>query len=230
MGTAMKLFCLPNAGGCAASYEIWKRYEGQNQVIPIEYAGHGKRNGELFYNTFMDGVVDIFNHIKSECDFQNYAILGHSIGAIYAYEVYYYILQKGKNPPEKLFFGGSIPPFKVAYQKIVEFTDEKLIKDLVKSGGIPKQLTQNEQMTKLILQNIRNDYRISNTYHYEQNRSKLACKVYLLYGKQEIGNILVSRQWNQLTQNKPNIKVVPGNHFFIHKEEAIRYVMEKLGK
>lgn len=230
MGVAMKLFCLPNAGGCAANYEMWKRYEGQNQVIPIEYAGRGKRGSELCYDTFMDGVADIFNQIESEYNFQNYAILGHSIGAIYAYEVYYYILKKEKELPKKLFLGGSIPPFKVAYQKKSEFSDEKLIKDLVKNGGIPKEMAQNEQMAKLIAQNVRNDYRISNTYHYEEHRDKLACEVYLLYGKQEIRNILVNRQWNQLTQNKPIMKTISGNHYFVHKEETIRYVMEMLNK
>lgn len=224
----MILFCLSNAGGCASSYEPWKRYTEQFTVYPIEYAGHGKKCREEYYKTISEGVIDMYHKIEAECGFKDYSIFGHSMGAIFAYELYYYIKSKGKELPLNIFFAGAVPPNKVRYQKECRFSDEKIIRKLVKSGGIQKAIAKNESMSAIISQNIKNDYRIINTFHFRQRDEKIKSNVILLYGKKELGNLITAIQWNRFVYKRPVIKLITGNHYFVYNEETVRFVSDVL--
>ncbi|WP_268906141.1 thioesterase II family protein [Clostridium hydrogenum] len=101
----MILFCLPYAGGSEAIYYKWKDYLSPSiQLIPIELKGRGKRYNETFYETLDEAINDIFKWIKERIMNDDYAIYGHSMGSILAYELYYKVISEKLRKPKHIFF------------------------------------------------------------------------------------------------------------------------------
>lgn len=66
--------------------------------------GRGKRFNEPFYNSLEEAVDDIFNNIQGKIGEEDYAIYGHSMGSLLAYELYYKIIGMGLKKPKHIFF------------------------------------------------------------------------------------------------------------------------------
>ena len=107
----MKLFYIPHAGGSAKLIEKWTNgLEEFIELVPIELAGRGLRFGEPPYTSFKETIEDIFNCFKEKSGDDDYIIVGHSMGATLAYELYYKIVDSNRKEPLHIFFSGSKPP------------------------------------------------------------------------------------------------------------------------
>ncbi|GMQ55835.1 hypothetical protein AN1V17_02270 [Vallitalea sediminicola] len=154
----MILFCLPYAGGTEFIYYKWKKYLNSSiKLEPIEIKGRGKRFYEDFYQNIDEVVEDIFKNIKDKIVNEEYAIYGHSMGSILAYELYYKISNENIKRPKHIFFSGckspSIPRKK---KQIYLLTDDEFIEELVNLSGTPKELADNEELLQLFLPTINN--------------------------------------------------------------------------
>src|ERR1700738_4611092 len=107
----MILFCLPYAGGSEVIYYKWKKYLHPSiQLIPIQLKGRGKRFSEIFYENIEEAVDDIFENVKDKIVDDDYAIYGHSMGSLLAYELYYKISKLNLKKPKHIFFSGYKAP------------------------------------------------------------------------------------------------------------------------
>src|SRR5689334_10414639 len=104
----MKLFCLPYAGGSALVYKDWKQFfPASIELVPIEYSGHGKRSNQPLYKDVNAAIDDIYGIIsKSIIDGLPYAIYGHSMGAMLAYEVAQRLRDNKMPLPVHIIFSG----------------------------------------------------------------------------------------------------------------------------
>ena len=111
MTKKIKLFCLPFAGGSATIYNNWSSILSDNIVLcPIELAGRGKRITEKCYENLEEAVNDIYNRIVNDIIDYDYAIFGHSMGALLTYELTQKIMSMGLPAPLHVFFSGRYPP------------------------------------------------------------------------------------------------------------------------
>jgi 4'-phosphopantetheinyl transferase len=102
----MVLFCLPYAGGSESIYYKWKRYlKHFIELEPIELKGRGKKRfNETFYESLEEAVDDIFENIKDKIAEDDFAIYGHIMGSLLAYELYYKIGKLNVRKPKHIFF------------------------------------------------------------------------------------------------------------------------------
>ncbi|MBS4536684.1 thioesterase [Clostridium sp. D2Q-14] len=215
----MILFCLPYAGGSEAIYYKWKKYlDSSIELYPIELKGRGKRFDKGFYENLEEAVDDIFNNIKDKIDNTDYAIYGHSMGSLLAYELYYKIKKMGYLKPKHIFFSGYKAPSIIrTKENIYDLPDYDFIKKVMELGGTPEEVFNNKELLEVFLPVIRNDFKILENYNYKEREDKIECDVSILYGNQEAINLEDVLLWKNHVSSGFKIYNLEGNHFFINK-------------
>ncbi len=234
MNQKIKLYCLPHAGGSATLYIRWKKQLASSiELCPLELAGRGKRFMEPFYNSFDDAVNDVYHLIKPGLDKHAYAIWGHSMGCLMAFELMRRIKQEGLNGPVHAFFSGRNPPhIKKDEKSLHTLPDEEFKKEVYKLGGIADEILENKELSDLFIPILKADYRILEGYTHEGENTEFDCDISVLNGKEDMD---VSpeeiRQWQMYTKKTCSFYEFGGGHFYIndYDDEVIDIINSKLG-
>lgn len=231
----MILFCLPYAGGSELIYYKWKNYlDSSIKLYPLELKGRGKRLYEDFYKNIEEAVDDIFNNIKDIIIDNDYAIYGHSLGSLLAYELYYKIYKMGLRQPKHIFFSGSVAPNVINKNnnKIYNLSKDDFIKKMKDLGGTPDRLLNNNKLLNIFLPIFRNDFKILETYEYKQRKCKIKCGITILNGKQDSFNMGEKLNWEDLACGNFEIYNLEGDHFFINSnfENIIKIINNTIAK
>ncbi|WP_432401622.1 thioesterase II family protein [Wukongibacter sp. M2B1] len=213
----IKLFCIPYAGGSATAYREWKKHIHPSiELCPIELAGRDSRFGGSFYEDVTEAVDDIYNIISKDLD-GPYAIFGHSMGSVLAYELAHKIKSFNHTAPIHLFFSGRRPPHIERDNKDIHLlSDKEFMDEIMELGGTPKELLENKELLELFMPMLRADFKIVETYEYVEKNEVLDCNITVLWGKKEegttIGEIV---QWRRHTDKSCKIHMFNGGHFFV---------------
>ena len=214
----IKLFCIPYAGGCGSLYYKWKNnLDMYIQLEPIELKARGKRFNERFYETLEEAVEDIFEDIKSKILHDEYAIYGHSMGSLLAYELYYKINKENIRLPKHIFFSGyKAPSIPRREKQIYLLPDEEFIKEVIDLGGTPQELVDNEELLQLFTPILRNDFKMLEKYIYKEKKDKIKCDVSIFNGKEDDITLEEILAWKYHTDKGFKVYNFEGNHFFIN--------------
>lgn len=214
----MILFCLPYAGGSEAIYYKWRNYLLKSiQLVPIELKGRGKRFCENFYENLQEAVDDIFENIRDKIACNDYAIYGHSMGSLLAYELYYKIDQMCMKKPKHIFFSGyKAPSILIEREKIYTLPDYDFMRKVVNMGGTPEELINNQELFEIFLPIIRNDFKILENYIYNKRENKIDCDVSILNGNKDSISLEEILEWKNHVCKRFKIYNFEGNHFFIN--------------
>jgi medium-chain acyl-[acyl-carrier-protein] hydrolase len=224
------LFCIPHAGSSATIYTKWKQQMNASiQVIPVELSGRGQRFDEPLYQTIEDMVEDIYWSIHDQLNERPYAIFGHSMGSLIAFELGRKIQNMNQSPPLVYFFSGKTPPQTKNHDpKISKLNNEAFIKEILELGGTPSGLFENKTMTDIFLPIIRSDYTAVDHYEFGENIEKLNSDFVVLYGEQDESMKGEVGDWKELTHACCDFIPFSGGHFFIHESErSVLNVIER---
>ncbi|WBW96392.1 thioesterase II family protein [Oceanirhabdus sp. W0125-5] len=214
----MILFCLPYAGGSEAIYYNWKGFLSNSiELHPIELKGRGRRYNQEFYTDIDEAVNDIYNLIKEKIEENEYAIYGHSMGSLLAYELYYKIASMGKRMPKHIFFSGYSAPGSIKEREITyTLPDYEFMNKIIELGGTQKEILENKELLELFIPILRNDIKILEKYKYKDREEKINCDISILNGSKDSIKINEITEWRNHTSKKCNIYTFTGNHFFIN--------------
>ncbi|MEO8033728.1 MAG: alpha/beta fold hydrolase, partial [Acidobacteriota bacterium] len=82
----MRVFCLPYAGGGASAYRTWAAgLPSDIQLCAVQLPGRENRLGEPLYRSATDLVPALVSALRPFLD-RPYAIFGHSMGGLLAFE------------------------------------------------------------------------------------------------------------------------------------------------
>lgn len=213
-----KLFCIPYAGGSARSYMIWKKYLNDNIMLcPVELAGRGERIDEHCYFEMDVLVEDIVSTIISLLDPGiNYAILGHSMGALLAFEVYYKLTEKREQPCHMFFSGHQAPHNSVDKTKYHLLPDKEFLKIIYRYGGNTNLMMQNEEVRSIFLPILRSDFKMLEKYDYKEKKEKITCNCTVINGT--LDNSIMDyniKEWTIHFGKGYSFVEIEGGHFFI---------------
>lgn len=214
----MKLFCLPYAGGSETIYYRWRTNIDESiQIVPIELKGRGKRYNEKEYDSILEAIDDIYNSIEEEIENDEYAIYGHSMGSLLAYELYYKICEMKKRKPKHIFFSGyGAPNTVVKGEEIHGLPDNEFMEKIMEMGGSPRELMENKELFQLFLPILKNDMRILEKYLFKPKEAKMECDISILTGNEEKLKPNQIIEWRKHTEGKCKMYTLSGNHFFIN--------------
>ncbi|MCG7407064.1 thioesterase domain-containing protein [Paenibacillus sp. ACRRX] len=228
----MKLFCLPFAGGSKRAYSHWNTFTSHAMEIEaIEIRGRGERFGQGFYQDISEAVDDIYSMIKDKINEGKYALYGHSMGTLLAYELYYKILDEGQQKPQHIFFSGRQSPI-VQNNMYVSFnmSDDEFIAKIIALGGIHEELTQSKELMEFYLPILKNDIRIMETYKFQERTERLKCKISVLSGLEDKIDSIQKITWDDLCEQKSKSYYFTGSHFFIndHVDKIVKMIEDEL--
>src|SRR6186713_968087 len=106
----MRLLCLPYSGGSAMFYARWRRLlPSWIDVRPVEWPGRGARMDEPLATDPRVLVAQLAGELAAQLD-GSYALFGHSLGAMIAFELAHGLLDRGAPAPTILFASGAEAP------------------------------------------------------------------------------------------------------------------------
>lgn len=216
----IKLFCLPYAGGSAMVYKSWKKhFDERIDLRPIELAGRGTRFNEPLYSCAEEAVNDLYNKISGELDKHPFAVYGHSMGTILAYELVRKIAVQTQKEPVHVFFSGRYPPFiEVEDKNVHTLPDKEFIAELKDLGGMSSEVIENKEILELFLPILRSDYKLVETYRHSGSIAKFNCDITVLNGNSdEYVEGKDMHRWKECTIKNCRFCEFDDGHFFINK-------------
>lgn len=226
----IKLICISYAGGSAQEYKIWGSIICENiEIIPVVLPGHGKRLKEKLLKSIDSMVVEAYGQIKSYLN-EEYAILGHSMGAIIAHELTNKITEKGLPSPKCLFLSGrQAPHLPTKIKKIYNSPEEKLKDRVLEYGGTPAEIFVNPELKDIFIPIFSADFDAVDKYEEEfkeQSKPVLETDFVVFTGSDDKLTTEQLAGWQQYTKNEISIQCFPGGHFFINDKDNVVQIIK----
>lgn len=218
---AVRLFCLPYAGGAASIYEPWRgALGGDIEVCPVELPGRQTRLRERAVSR-LDVLIDaLASAITDELDVP-YALFGHSMGSLLAFELARELRRRGAGEPCVLFVAGGPAP-RLPYERtpVYDASDAKVIARLQDLGGLPDEIREEPELLRHFLPTIRADFAVFETYEYRHGRA-LDCPVVAFTGSDDHEvSLMRIAPWAQECTGRFDYHVLPGGHFFLRTAQT----------
>lgn len=216
-GQSLRLFCFPYAGGNTSGFRSWQRlFPADIDLCLVHLPGRGKRIGERMF-TRLNSLVQTLADLIMRGSLPEYALFGHSMGALISFELARELRRRCFVAPRRLFLSGRSAP-SAAGRKVPIFNlpEEAFIAEVRKFNGTPKELLEHPEAMKLFLPVLRADLEMLDTYeNYLEER--LSCPITVYGGLQDTDAPVESlRPWQEHTSARCNLRIFPGDHFFIH--------------
>lgn len=222
MQARTKLFILPHAGGNDLSYaSMEKSLSPVFDCFTVCYPGRGRRYNDKFAKNIGELVEDCLSFFLSKQDGEDFFIMGHSFGALVAFECMWAMQSNNMALPVMSFLSGKSAPSHVS-DSISKHTmdDEQLIAYLKKLGGFPNDLADNQSFISFYLPIIRHDLALIENYEYKQ-RSQLNVPLVLINGTEDLEIKSSSIQaWQQETTEQCHFENMAGGHFFNFENQS----------
>jgi external thioesterase TEII len=234
MRKKINLLCLTFAGGSKYSYRVfYDKAPPFLNIVTLEYPGRGSRIKEQLISEIHTLVDDLYRQIKDIVDTERYAIYGHSLGGLIAYLVTLKLLENNHTRPEHVFITGTEGPASSSRleKKRYLLPKNEFIEEIKDLGGMPDEILQSEELLDYLEPILRNDFKISETYIYD-NHLPLNIPMTIITGTEED----MKNEDILLWQNESTLPVefmqMEGGHFFIlqHTDRILEIISRKLQK
>jgi medium-chain acyl-[acyl-carrier-protein] hydrolase len=213
---AVRLFCLPYAGGGASSYRLWVAgLPPSIEVCPIQLPGREERLRETPFTNLIDLSHAVSRELTPYLD-KPFAFFGHSLGALLAFEVARSLRHGGRPAPLGMYLAAYPAPHRPsARTPIHQLPDPAFIEELRRLQGTPEAVLGNRELIEFLLPILRADFEVCDTYVCAPE-PPLACPLYLFGGTEdaEVGAAQLE-QWRELTAGAFRLQMLPGTHFFV---------------
>lgn len=221
MVARLSLFCLPYSGASAMVYARWRRSLPEwIDVVPLELPGRGRRFNEPLSTDLHALASQLAAELEERLD-QPYALFGHSLGGLLAFELAHALRQRGLPAPQALFASAAPAPSRreTHLELAVEQSDTQLLGRLHSLGGTPDAVFADEEMLRLTLPVLRADFLMCGRYRYYR-RALLACPIHVFGGKADGVSVDALAAWQDETAEGFSLEMLEGGHFFINACEA----------
>lgn len=217
----MNLICLPYAGATAMNYLKWKKlFDEDVQLIPVDPPGRGKRISEKPSISLANAVTDILGQVIRILDNTDepYALYGHSMGSLLAYELLCKLREKHYSFPKHVFLSGRNPPHYPIPYYVNHLEDKEFIIEILKYGGTPDGFFDNKELAKLFLPILRADYKMVEEYNYVP-QPMLPVDITFFYSQHDKGiSMEWINRWKELIDGEFKVHTFEGGHFFINEK------------
>ncbi|MGI5274516.1 thioesterase II family protein [Nonomuraea sp. CA-218870] len=169
---ALPLYCLPHAGGAASAFRSWQRELPGVAVQPVQLPGRESRHREQPYLRMEPLVSDLADAVLADVELSaaghRYALYGHSLGGLVAFELVREVRRRGGPLPVHLFVSGSDAPH-VTFEggpPVREMSRAEVVVLLRRLGGTPEWLLADPGALEMILPAVKADFTVKETYRY----------------------------------------------------------------
>lgn len=216
-GARLLLLCFTYAGGPTRLYRDWGAELGPEvDVGAVVLPGKERRFDEAPYSR-MDALVPALTEGLLAALDRPFALFGHSMGALVAYELATRLRDLGHRGPARLFVSGRPAPEHVSpLPPLHELPDDRFIAEVQRRyGGIPPQVLRERELVALMIPALRADLTLVETY-VDRPRAPLGCPIDALTGAADpLATAAQMACWARRSSAGFTQRVFPGDHFFV---------------
>lgn len=230
------LFCVPHAGGTAGVFQDLTRHlAGAFQVRPLELPGRGARARERPCTDFAEAIRDLARQIREAAPPGGWALLGHSMGGLLAYEVARDHRALGLTRPERLLLSACPGPRWHAAAAEPEAgwgSDRDIAERLVALGGLPREVAVDADAAAYFTGLVRQDARLLTGYRYDPAGEPLGFPLALFLGSADpLTDAGTAAEWQEAAGRPPRVRrIADAGHSLVTErpEEMARMLSEEL--
>lgn len=218
----MRLFCLPFAGGGASIFRTWdKGLPASVEVCPIQLPGRENRLGESPCTDIADLTLRLATEILPLTD-KPFALFGHSMGALAAFELSRTLRRIGAPMPVALYLSAHrAAHLPLRRRRLHGLSDTEFLQAVQSFGGTPQEVFAHKELVDLVLPALRADFTLCDGYEFTPE-APLPCPFVLYAGRQDTE---VSPQeveaWSEHTTEGARLRIFPGGHFFLRSDRDL---------
>lgn len=151
-----------------------------------------------------------------------FAFFGHSLGALVAYELARALRRRGGPEPLALLLAGRRGPRRPPREEPIHaLPDAEFMARLRELNGTPEEVLEHGELMQLLLPLLRADFALHETWELRPEEP-------LGMGISAFGGLAdpeVTREdledWRGETRGRFRLRMLPGDHFFLHSERAL---------
>jgi surfactin synthase thioesterase subunit len=222
-GAGLRLIAVPSAGGAPSMYRpLADRLGPHVEVWAAQLPGRESRFGEPVPTSLAETVAALTAAVIDTVA-PPFAMFGHSMGALVAFEVARRLYDLGGPRPERLLVSAFPAPhlnrWRGAGPRYL-LPDGELLGWLAESGGVPGDVLADRSLMALLLPVIRADLRACETHRYRPGPS-LPCPVTAFAGSVDpLVQVDQVAAWDRYTSGGFDLHVMSGGHFYLQTGAA----------
>jgi surfactin synthase thioesterase subunit len=217
----MRLICLPHAGGSAVYFRpITRTLAERCEVLSIQYPGRQSRRNETPFESITAIAEVVAAHISALPE-KPFALFGHSMGALIAFEIARGLEAEGLSPLALFVSGRRAPGSR--RDNTVELhkaEDSVLVEELRQMSGTDNLILADKEIMGMVLPPLRADYKAVETYRFQPGE-KLKAPIHAYIGDSDPKVTAEEvEEWADYTTGQFAARVLPGGHFYLDKQSA----------
>jgi surfactin synthase thioesterase subunit len=218
----LPLYCLPHAGGGASAFRGWLDGVPGVAVRPVQPPGREGRFREPPHDRMGPLVSAVADVIPTS---DPYAVYGHSLGALVAFELVRELRRRGEPLPVHLVVSGCAAPRHPAddLPLVGGMSDVELVGMLRALGGTPEWLLADRSVLAMVLPAMRGDFGVKETYSYAEE-PPLDVPLTVLASTDDPRASHRSQQgWEAETSAEFALHTLAGGHFAVFEQAALTH-------
>jgi surfactin synthase thioesterase subunit/glycosyltransferase involved in cell wall biosynthesis len=222
-GATERLFCFPWAGGGTSTYLSWREpLSGAASVVAVRLPGREDRAAEPPLDS-MEAAVDALVEAIEPYLSRPFSFLGHSMGAVMAFELARRLRAKGLAGPRILIASAARAPiYRLGHQPPPDPPREEFIEEIKRLEGISPDVLADPRLLEIALPALEADARLYRRYVHQPG-DPLDIPVYAYRGAAD-PNIQEEHaaRWAEMTTGAFQARVFEGGHFYLDQSrEAV---------
>jgi surfactin synthase thioesterase subunit len=220
-GAGRALVFFPHAGGSANFYRGFVPPQRDVDVFAVQYPGRADRLREACHRDLTKLADDLAAELTALRG-PSFTFVGHSMGAIVAFEVAR-LLEAAGLPPVTLVASAARAPHDPRHvvDRDVRWNEEKALRELVAMGQIDEELLADRRLSEIVLAYVRADYEMLQRYEYFAG-PPLNGDVLAVTGADDPDVTAAhARLWEELTAGRFRHEEMPGGHFYLVPEPPV---------
>ncbi len=223
----LRIFCFPYAGGSAQVFSKWaNKIPYPVDLFVLQSPGRGRRFNEKPIACLSTKVQILHREILPYTTLP-YIFIGHSNGALLAYELARELQKSGNCHLQHIVLSAKRAPHLPRIREpIHQLPGPEFLARLKDYDYTPDEVLENQEFMELFLPMLRADFALSDTHQFVQ-KHPLQSDASLFWGQQDkdvpLADVLA---WRELLVGKTELVEFNAGHFFIasHEEQFIQHI------
>jgi len=216
-GARLRLFCFPFGGGGASVFATWQRgMPAGVEVCPVQPPGRENRFHEPHITRMPQMVAQAAEVLAPYLD-RPFALFGHSVGAMTAFELTRHLRRQGMPAPEWMFLSGH-PAMDLPRRRpaVSHLPRAEFVQAMREVFGVDPALLDHKELMDVVFPTLRADYELVESYVYrEEPPFDLPLSAFGGSRDPEATEAEILA-WRRHTTGPFRTQVLEGNHMFLN--------------
>ncbi|WP_198319301.1 thioesterase II family protein [Actinopolyspora erythraea] len=213
-----RLVCFPHAGAAADSYsDLARALAPEIDVYAVQYPGRQDRRDEEPLGTAGEIGDEVATVLRArDAEGPPFALFGHSMGALVAYETARRLEREPRGRPVRLFTSGQTAPH--VHERRTDLPDDDGLLDELRRLGTNETALADEELLTMSLPVLRADYQVLRSYVWQDGPPLRAGITALCGDADPLTAVGDAERWLQYSVIPGRTRTFPGGHFYLEDQ------------